>query len=206
MIPPAHWRVIPGFAGRYWIHVSGQIQGADGKRRCQQRSANGYWRVHLSRSGRQGTYYVHRLVAAAFLGPCPPGMVVCHGPAGQGCNALSNLRYASHRENCGADKLRDGTHQRGERHGRSQLKTAQVLAIRALASQGYSKSDIAWALGVSRVNVAHIITRRRWAWLEADGLAGGPEVFQPGSGPEHGSTGAASSSLDVPIGLRFPSH
>lgn len=159
------WRPIPGFEDHYRIDASGQVQGADGRVRRQHRSSNGYWRVHLSRAGRQGTYYIHRLVAAAFLGPCPPGLVVCHGPAGKQCNAISNLRYDTMRANNGPDKLRDGCHQRGERHGRSQLKTAQVLAIRALAAGSYRQGDIAWALGVSRANVAHIIARRRWSWL-----------------------------------------
>lgn len=161
------WMPVPGFEGHYWVSNNGRVKGDDGQLRTQHRSSNGYWRVHLSRCGRQGTYYVHRLVAAAFLGPCPPGMVVCHGPAGQGCNALSNLRYASQSENCGVDKLRDGTHHRGECYGRSKLTTPTVWAIRALAANGYRQEDIAWALGISRANVANIVTRRRWGWLQA---------------------------------------
>lgn len=160
-----NWRLIPGFDGRYWISDDGQIKGAEGRLRRQHRSARGYWRVHLSNGDGQRTYNVHRLVAAAFLGPCPPGMVVCHGPGGPGDNRLSNLRYASQRENCSIDKLRDGTHQRGERHGRVKLTTPLVLAIRGLAAGGYRQQDIAWALDITRSNVANIVHRRSWAWL-----------------------------------------
>lgn len=161
----ATWQAIPGFDGHYEASSAGQIRGVDGRLRAQQRDRRGYWRVHLSAQGRQGTYWVHRLVAAAFLGSCPAGLVVCHGPGGPGDNRLENLRYASQAENCGADKLRDGTHHRGERQGASQLRTPQVLAIRALAAGGYRQDDIAWALGASRANVANIVTRRRWGWL-----------------------------------------
>lgn len=162
----SEWRAIPGFEGRYWISDDGEVQGTDGRRRRQHQSKAGYWRVHLSRDGKQSTHNVHRLVAAAFLGPCPPGMVVCHGPGGPGDNRMANLRYASHSENCGVDKLRDGTHHRGERHGASQLSKPMVMAIRALAAAGrYSQADIAWAMGTSRANVANIVSRRSWAWL-----------------------------------------
>lgn len=159
------WQPIPGFDGRYAISSSGQVRGADGRLRAQHQDRRGYWRVHLSASGRQRTHWVHRLVAAAFLGPCPAGLVVCHGPGGPGDNRLANLRYGSQRENCSIDKLRDGTAQRGSRHGRAQLSAPVVLAIRALAAKGYRQADIAWALGASRANVANIASRRSWAWL-----------------------------------------
>ncbi len=162
---PTEWREIPGFQGRYWASADGLIRGADGRLRAQHQNARGYRRVHLSAGGRQRTHYVHRLVAAAFLGPCPDGQVVCHGTAGPGDNRISNLRYASQSENCSLDKLRDGTHHRGERHGRAQLQVALVLAIRALAAAGYRQQDIAWALSLTRANVANIVCRRSWAWL-----------------------------------------
>lgn len=161
----AAWQPIPGFEGRYEVSAAGQVRGIDGRLRAQHQDRRGYWRVHLSRAGRQRTYWVHRLVAAAFLGPCPAGLVVCHGPGGPSDNRLANLRYASQSENCSTDKLRDGTAQRGSRHGRAQLSPPVVLAIRALAAGPYRQRDIAWALGTSRANVANIASRRSWAWL-----------------------------------------
>ncbi len=55
---------------------------------------------------------VHRLVLEAFVGPCPDGMVACHGPAGNGDNSLANLRWDTQRENV-RDQLRHGTHASG---------------------------------------------------------------------------------------------
>lgn len=157
------WQAIAGTA--YWASDQGRVRGMDGCLRAQHQDRRGYWRVHLSIERRQRTFYVHRLVAAAFLGPVPAGQVVCHGPAGPGDNGLANLRYASQSENCGIDKLRDGSHHRGERQGRSQLNAAKVLAIRALAGGPYRQAEIAWALQTSRANVANIVNRRSWAWL-----------------------------------------
>ena len=160
----AVWRPIPGYEERYWASSTGLIRGTDGRLRSQQQCRRGYWRVHLSAAGRQRTLLAHRLVAASFLGPCPSDLVVCHGPAGAGCNAITNLRYGSQSENCGIDKLRDGTHHRGERQGSAKLTTEVVLAIRAMAGS-CSQEEIAKAVGTTRSNVANILTRRRWAWL-----------------------------------------
>lgn len=161
------WRPIPSSGGRYWASADGQIRGPSGRIRRQHRSSNGYWRITINAGGRPRSCFVHHLVAEAFLGPRPDGLVVCHGPAGKDCNAASNLRYASQSENCSVDKQRDGTAQRGSRHGRSTLTAAHVLAIRAMACGPYRQEDIAWAIGTSRANVANIASGRSWSWLTA---------------------------------------
>lgn len=50
--------------------------------------------------------YVHQLVAEAFIGPCPPGQEVRHGPNGKLDNRASQLCYGTHKEN-GEDRVRD---------------------------------------------------------------------------------------------------
>ena len=61
---------------------------------------NGYLKVNL-RDGLGGvkTRLVHCLVAEAFLGSRPEGLVVCHFPDGSWNNRVSNLRYDTHSEN-----------------------------------------------------------------------------------------------------------
>ncbi|CAE7735898.1 unnamed protein product [Symbiodinium sp. CCMP2456] len=57
---------------------------------------NGYYRVKVTGE----LYYVHRLVARAFLGPPDPcRWQVNHVDGNAGNNALSNLQYVSHSEN-----------------------------------------------------------------------------------------------------------
>lgn len=51
---------------------------------------------------------VHTLVAEAFLGPRPKGMYVCHGEAGNLCNNVANLSYATPSTNQ-RHRRRDGT-------------------------------------------------------------------------------------------------
>lgn len=53
----------------------------------------GYFTVSLWHHNRGKTYYVHQLVAEAFLGPCPPGMNVDHHNENREDNSAANLRY-----------------------------------------------------------------------------------------------------------------
>jgi hypothetical protein len=59
--------------------------------------------------GGQTTITVHRLVAAAFLGPRPDGMMICHWNGDPADNRVENLRYATRVDNA-LDSLRHGTH------------------------------------------------------------------------------------------------
>lgn len=66
----------------------------------------GYWRVNLSVAGVRSTQPVHKLVAAAYLGPAE-GRQVLHGPNGPGDNSVGNLRYGTRAENT-ADRYEFG--------------------------------------------------------------------------------------------------
>lgn len=55
------------------------------------------------------TTSVHRLVALAFIGPCPEGMEVLHINGEPDDNRLENLRYGTRAENV-ADTIRHGRH------------------------------------------------------------------------------------------------
>lgn len=46
------------------------------------------------------TYYVHRIVWETFNGEIPVGMEIDHIDTNRSNNALSNLRLATHRQNC----------------------------------------------------------------------------------------------------------
>lgn len=52
---------------------------------------------------------IHVLVALAFLGPRPEGLVVCHNDGDYLNNKASNIRYDTYSEN-ELDKVRHGTH------------------------------------------------------------------------------------------------
>lgn len=92
-------RLVPG--GRY----PGSMRRMRGRVLAPGASKTGYLRVKL---GTGPWYSVHGLVAAAFIGPRPEGMQVCHNDGDKLNNRRENLRYDTASENV-RDSVRHGT-------------------------------------------------------------------------------------------------
>lgn len=121
-LPSEQWRPIPGYEGIYEVSDQGRVRSLD---RVVQTS-RGRWRyrghvltpaakkaghrfVWLKVGGDKSSRHVHRLVLAAFVGPCPDGMEGCHSDGDPANNRLSNLRYDTHSGNR-YDSVRHRTH------------------------------------------------------------------------------------------------
>ena len=111
------------------------------------------------------TKCVHRLVAMAFI-PNPEGKPeVAHNDGSRDNNHVSNLRWATRKEN-EADKLKHGRDNRGENHGMRKLTETCVRKIRTRhAAGGVSQETLAKEFGVTPSNIGNIIRRRTWAHL-----------------------------------------
>lgn len=109
---------------------------------------------------------VHRLVAEAFLGPCPEGHIVCHGNGGPFDNTLGNLSYGTPAKNNGEDRRRDGTLPLGSKCKASKLTESQVIEIKQRSRQGQSRASIARDFFVTPEAISAIALGRTWAWLE----------------------------------------
>jgi HNH endonuclease/NUMOD4 motif len=107
------WRPVPGYEGIYQVADDSQILSAP---RATTRGGlmklypdrHGYPWVTLTRNGVQKRYPVHQLVAAAFIGPCPPGQEVRHKDGNPANPSAGNLHYGTHAENM-QDKALHGT-------------------------------------------------------------------------------------------------
>lgn len=60
---------------------------------------NGYLYVSLRKGDKRKNYYVHRLVARAFIGEIPDGYVVNHLDYNRSNNSADNLEIVTQREN-----------------------------------------------------------------------------------------------------------
>jgi len=174
------WLPVVGWEGLYEVSDQGRVKGL--ARTCRSKeglvrlvpekimkltpSSKGYWRITLSKNGVQTGRFVHSLVAEAFIGPRPEGMEVRHGKSGKLDNTLANLCYGTPEENA-ADKLRDGTHCRGERHHNVKLTEAQVRHVRQQlenAPRGTARR-LAKELGVHSTSIYRIQQGVAWASL-----------------------------------------
>lgn len=108
---------------------------------------------------------VSRLVAVAFLGPCPPGLVVCHNDGDCTNNSPRNLRYDTQAGNI-EDCRKHGTRLFGERVPSSKLKEAEVLALRRRRSEdGLSYTQLAHEFGVCQATAFNIVKRKTWTHI-----------------------------------------
>jgi hypothetical protein len=174
-VTPERWLPVVGFEGSYEVSDLGRVRGLH--RTVRKGAAtitvpsrilagvpdrHGYLRVCLSRSGKHVTPAVHVLVAVAFIGPCPPGMEVRHGPNGQLDNSLANLSYGTHRKNC-EDRRRDGTHREGTRVPQAKLTEVIVRECRdRYASGDASIRALAREFEVSPTTLRRVIHGERW--------------------------------------------
>jgi len=116
-----HWRPVPDWEGLYEVSDQGRVRSLPrptktgirgGRVLTAARAADGRTVINLCRDGRVVSRHIYVLVAAAFLGPRPPGMNVCHGPAGNGDDSLANIRYDTQGANI-RDAVRQGTYRNG---------------------------------------------------------------------------------------------
>lgn len=118
------WRPVVGYEGKYEVSDLGRVRSME---RVVNRPHRGPHRVGTrvlkARIAHHGHHYVtlfgdtkkdrrhfgvHRLLLAAFVGPCPDGMEACHNDGDPANNHISNLRWDTRESNM-QDKLRHGT-------------------------------------------------------------------------------------------------
>ena len=104
------------------------------------------------------------LVAKAFLGKRPKGMLINHKDTNKRNNAVSNLEYTTPAENTqhaydhGVAKAK-----RGSDHSGSKLTELDAANIKMMAKHGYTQTFLAKQFGVSRKLIYNIVTGKAWA-------------------------------------------
>lgn len=120
----------------------------------------GYLNVSLRANGRRKRYRVQRLIAIAFHGLCPDGMVARHRDGNKRNNRPGNLVYGTQKQNID-DKHEHGTLATGERNGNAKLTDDQCREIIRRARAGEPRSALAEEFGVCLDVVSGLKTGRR---------------------------------------------
>ena len=92
------WRPIEGWPP-YEVSADGRVRRGDTLAVLRGQIRNKYPAVTLRKNLRSVPHDIHRLVAAAFIGPIPPGMTVNHKDCDKTNNCVDNLEVISHAAN-----------------------------------------------------------------------------------------------------------
>ena len=99
---------VEGYEGLYWITNKGRVISADrydrfnrkvGGELKQHKCGSGYYFVCLFKDGKGQQFYVHRLVASAFINNPENKPEVDHIDNNKENNYATNLRWVTHKEN-----------------------------------------------------------------------------------------------------------
>lgn len=204
-MPDEVWKPVVGYEGWYEVSSLGRVRAVAkvdrsgacrGKRLLSCRPSNrGYVVHHLTKNGCVRGTGAHRLVAMAFIGPCPDGMQVNHKDGVKTNNAVENLEYVTPSENVRhawdmglsspapihwsksqpesfAAHLRR-IHQirvlpTGESHHNSTLQDRDIRVIRRYCRRfgRGSGRTMADRFGVTEANISNIIHRKTWTHIE----------------------------------------
>lgn len=173
------WADVCGFEGLYQVSTLGRIKSvsrytdtSNGRRLYVKEKIlllrpqrSGHLLVWLRKNGRTHAKCVHRLVAEAHIGPCPPGKECCHNNGIPGDNRVENLRWDTRASNI-KQSYSDGRkvvvpRLKGLAHGSSVLTETQVKKIR---QSTLSCTDAAVEFGVSPMTISRC--RRKITYSE----------------------------------------
>lgn len=177
------WRPIPDYEAQYEVSPAGDIRRCGRAARTGKGQGGGatigrilkpspvpggYRKVQLWRNGSYQSLLVHRIVAAAFLGPRPEGHEVNHKDGDKTNNRVGNLEYMTRSEN-NRHAYRTGLRTplpiapSGAAHHNAKLTDEQVREIRRLyRPRMYGTPRLAREFGVSHKTIWQIVRGNAW--------------------------------------------
>lgn len=177
-LPKEEWRIAPNFESYSVSNFGRIIRNCPGKGTQKNRLLNprpnkdGYFMLDLQGKG----IAIYRLVAFAFIGPCPEGKEVNHIDGNKANNIPSNLEYLTKAENIAhamanglrpperhRTKLYPWLTPRGENCAKSKIRERDVLAIRnAKLTPEFTRRRLAEKYNITIHQVWMIRARRSW--------------------------------------------
>lgn len=163
------WKPIVGLEDRYEVsnlarvrnikRGKGSIYGQILRQQTDKRT--GYWRISLKTDDGYIGRDVHRLVAEAFLGPCPPGYEVNHKDRKRHNARADNLEYVTRAANIQHAQPRRQSPKGTTRSNihLCKLTDAQVRRLRRITAKNpaVSRTRLAHEFGVSKACISNVL-------------------------------------------------
>lgn len=177
---PESWKPVVGYEGLYEVSDHGRVRSLNrtvqttrgpwryrGKEIALCEDRKRYLWVSLYRPGASPKVgKAHRLVAEAFIGPCPPGNILCHSDGDVQNNHVRNLRWDTPQSNS-ADMIAAGNSTRGQKAHNVVLTEAIVREARVRwIPRKVSAAMLAREYGVNEGTLKSALRRQSWAWLD----------------------------------------
>ena len=166
------WVAVSRFGGRYEASTEGYVRhtAQHHKRVAASRKGSlrpdGYLILGIRYNDRNTSFLVHRIIAEAFLGPCPPSKEVNHKNGVRTDNRLCNLEYVTRQENVTHCRQVLGHDNKGVKHGLARFTDQDVLEIRRLRNQlQWPLLRVAERFNCSFQQVSAIALYKCWAHL-----------------------------------------
>lgn len=161
-----NYKIIKNYKN-YIVTDCGKVFNIKSNKQLKERKhTKGYLRVSLCQKGDCKDFYIHRLVAEAFV-PNPNNYLeVNHINSDKKDNNVSNLEWCTRSHNM-QHCVESGNHKSPnlskEDSGCSKLTQVQVDEIRSLYESGnYRQIELAKMFNISRSNISSIITKKTW--------------------------------------------
>lgn len=178
------WKEIPGYGSHYEASSLGRIRvrprvvirphsktgepkefSYPGRELSLNKSTGGYMKVTVVFCGKTVSINSHILVAEAFHGVRPHGLVVCHCNGIPYDNRPENLRWDTQLEN-NRDRTRHGTVPLGEKHPMARMRASDIEYIRA---NNLTTRQVRENYGISNSQAFRIVKGDSWKACESCG-------------------------------------
>ena len=160
------WKPIKGYEDLYEVSNLGNIKNSKGKILKSALCKNGYRSVSLWKKNKGKTYFIHRLVAEAFVLNYENKTDINHKDGNKENNKADNLEWCTRKQNI-HHSWKNGLSKKvmGEKHHRHKLTQDDVNYIRQNYIAGHAEFGafpLAKKFNVKPCTISNIVAYRKW--------------------------------------------